>query len=100
MQTVVERMARVGQMAERVGIRALALAAGLPYSTVRSYADRGWGQKYLPVCDALIAAAERLEHMTPAEAEAFAVQLAADRLERERQLRAQQRKARRAAQAA
>jgi hypothetical protein len=61
MQTVAERMARVGRIAERVGVYRLAQEAGLPLSTVRSYAARGWTQSYLPICDKLIAAAERLE---------------------------------------
>lgn len=59
-------MERVGRVADRVGVRTLAREAGLPLSTVRSYAARGWRHKYLPACDKLIEAAERLERATPA----------------------------------
>jgi hypothetical protein len=59
--SVVERMALVQRIASEVGVVELAREAGLPKSTVRSYAKRGWTNKYLPICDKLIAAAERLE---------------------------------------
>jgi hypothetical protein len=61
MQTVAERMARVGRVADRIGVFRLAREAGVPLSTVRSYAARGWTTNNLPICDKLIAAAERLE---------------------------------------
>jgi hypothetical protein len=65
MQTIIERMALVGEVANRVGVRALAYEAGLSPSTVRSYALRGWRHKYIQVCDRLIEAAERLSHNPP-----------------------------------
>jgi hypothetical protein len=68
MQTVSERMARVGRVVDQIGIKPFAREAGVPASTVRSYMRRGWTQKYLPVCDKLIAAAERLERRRPSSA--------------------------------
>jgi len=61
MRTVAEGMERVARVAGVVGVRRLAREADLPLSTVRSYAARGWRHKYLPACDRLIEAAERLE---------------------------------------
>lgn len=69
MQKVTERMARVGEVADRVGLRVLAREAGVPVSTVQSYAARGWTHKHLPACDKLIAAADRLDRSHPAAAE-------------------------------
>jgi len=57
-------MKRVGFVAQRVGITALAREAGLPLTTVRSFRDRGWVLKSLRNCEALIAAAERLDPLT------------------------------------
>lgn len=68
MISVSERLARVGRVADRVGVTRLAREAGVPLSTVRSYADRGWTQNGLPICDKLIAAAERLERALPTDA--------------------------------
>lgn len=61
MQTVTEAMERVGRVAERVGVSALAREAGVPESTVRSYRNRGWTAEPLVACEKLIAAADRLE---------------------------------------
>ena len=61
MQTITKAMERVGRVADRVGVWALANEAGLPLSTVRSYRDRGWTAEPLVACEKLIAAAERLE---------------------------------------
>jgi len=56
-----EAMERVGRVAERVGLVTLAKESGLPISTVRSFKDRGWTMYSIPNCEALIAAAERIE---------------------------------------
>jgi hypothetical protein len=61
-------MQRVAEVAERVGIKGLAQEAGLPYQTVRSFRARGWKLKSLATCDALIAAANRLEPTSSADA--------------------------------
>ena len=61
MPTIDEGLTRVAVIAELVGVTELAREAGLPLSTVRSFRDRGWAAKTLPACDALIAAAARLE---------------------------------------
>lgn len=46
--------------AEAVGIPVLAAEAGVPLTTVRSYAERGWTHKNLAVIQSLSAAAKRL----------------------------------------
>jgi hypothetical protein len=61
METVADGMKRVARVAELVGVPALARAAQMPQSTVRSFRKRGWELKSLPNCEKLIAAAERLE---------------------------------------
>jgi hypothetical protein len=61
MRTVSEAMAHVGRVGDRFGVAALAQAAGLPESTVRSFRDRGWTLASLANCEKLIAAAKRLE---------------------------------------
>jgi len=50
----------IRQAAEVVGIPALAQEAGVPLTTVRSYAERGWTHKNLAVIQSLSAAAKRL----------------------------------------
>jgi hypothetical protein len=68
MQTVSERMALVGRVVERYGLKPFAQEADVPASTVRSYMLRGWTQQGLPICDKMIATAERLErsgHVPP-----------------------------------
>jgi hypothetical protein len=51
----------VARIADRDGVKTLAREAGVPLTTVRSFRDRGWRLKSLPICEKLIAAAERLE---------------------------------------
>lgn len=60
MQTIEERMKRVGEIAEIVGLAELAREAGMPRTTVRSYHDRDWRLASLANCEKLIAAADRL----------------------------------------
>ena len=54
-------MLRVARVAGQVGLTALAREAGVPESTVRSYRDRDWQLQSIPICEALIAAANRLD---------------------------------------
>ena len=68
MLSISEAMERVGRVADRVGILVLAHEARLPESTVRSYRDRGWTADSLFTCEALIAAAARLEPEEPPRA--------------------------------
>lgn len=60
-QTVSEAMQRVARVADRVGVTMLAKEAGVPESTVRSIRSRSWKPKSIPICEALIAAADRLD---------------------------------------
>ncbi len=46
--------------ADRLGLAALAREAGVPYTTVKSFADRGWSNKNLDVVEKLAEAANRL----------------------------------------
>jgi hypothetical protein len=62
--TLAEAMARVMVTAERHGLAAFAREAGVPEATVRLYWRRGW-PKSVTICDALIAAANRLENGEP-----------------------------------
>lgn len=46
--------------AQTYGLSALAREADLPYTTVKSFADRDWSHKNLDTVRALIGAADRL----------------------------------------
>jgi hypothetical protein len=46
---------------DRFGLAALAREAGVPESTVRSFRNRGWVLQSLPMYEALVSAAERLD---------------------------------------
>lgn len=50
----------VRKAAETHGLAALAREADVPYTTVKSFADRGWSNKNLQVIDALARASDRL----------------------------------------
>lgn len=50
----------VRRAAETHGLAALAREADVPYTTVKSFADRGWSNKNLQVIDALARASNRL----------------------------------------
>lgn len=58
----------VRQAAERDGLPRLALEAGVPYTTVKSFADRGWQNKSLAVFEKLADAAGRLNEVATQEA--------------------------------
>jgi len=60
MQTLQEGMARVGRVADAVGLRELAREAGIPLGTVKSFRARGWALKSATNCEKLMAAADRL----------------------------------------
>lgn len=51
----------VAATAKRVGLGVLAAEAGVPYTTVKSFADRKWSHKSLSVIKALAEASERLD---------------------------------------
>lgn len=53
-------IARIREMADRRGLAELSREAGVPYSTVHSFAQRAWSNKNLEVLQKLSAAAERL----------------------------------------
>jgi hypothetical protein len=55
------RLAAVARTVEREGLVALAVASGVPYSTVRSFDLRGWRHSSLPIIAALCDAAERMD---------------------------------------
>jgi lambda repressor-like predicted transcriptional regulator len=50
----------VRKAAETHGLAALAREADVPYTTVKSFSDRGWSNKNLQVIDALARASDRL----------------------------------------
>lgn len=56
-----QAMQRVALVVERVGVTALAQEAGIDEGTIRAYRRRGWSAASLTICDALIAAAERID---------------------------------------
>lgn len=51
----------VRKTAERVGLAEFARAADVPYTTVKSFSDRGWSHKNLEVLQKLADAASRLD---------------------------------------
>ena len=53
-------ISNVRAAAQAHGLAELARAAGLPYTTVKSFADRDWSHKNLETIRALNAAADRL----------------------------------------
>lgn len=53
---------RIRRVADRKGgLTLLAQEAGVPYTTVHSFSQRGWTNKNLDVIEKLVAAAERIE---------------------------------------
>jgi precorrin-6B methylase 1 len=58
----------VRQSAQKVGLGELAREAGVPYTTVKSFADRGWEHKNFEVLERLWCAAERLRERDSASA--------------------------------
>lgn len=64
MSQVAETIIRVRSTAQRVGLAEFARAAGVPYTTVKSFADRGWTNKNLEVLTLLDEAAQRLSSAT------------------------------------
>jgi hypothetical protein len=59
----------VRSTANREGVAKLAAEAGVPYTTVRSLAERGWSNKHLSTLEKLVAAAARLDAAAKAAAE-------------------------------
>lgn len=50
----------IRQAAEAAGLPELAREAGVPYTTVRSFAERGWSHKNLETFEKLASAAKRI----------------------------------------
>jgi len=63
MHCIDETIKTIRDTAERVGLTALALEAGVPYTTLQTFAKRGWSHKSLTVLVKLASASDRL---TPA----------------------------------
>ena len=61
MSVISEVLQGVRSTADRVGVSKLAAEAGVPYTTVRSLAERGWSNKNLATVEKLAAAAARLD---------------------------------------
>lgn len=70
MSDLSEVLQSVRSTASRVGVAKLAAAAGVPYTTVRSLAERGWSNKNLATVEKLAAAAARLDAAQAASDEA------------------------------
>jgi len=66
--TAIDRIRRVTQ--DRGSLVVLAEEAGVPYSTVHSFAKRGWSHKNIEVIEKLCAAAERIEERSLGQADA------------------------------
>jgi len=55
MAVICDTMEAIKVEAERVGVRDYARRAGVPYTTARSWAERGWTSKQLVTLDRLAA---------------------------------------------
>ncbi len=53
-------IANIRLAAKEVGLPRLAKEAGVPYTTLHSFAARGWSNEYLEAIEKLSAAAKRL----------------------------------------
>lgn len=60
MSEIDDAIARVRAVADRHGLAALARAADVPYTTVQTFAKRGWTHKNLEVVRKLATGARRL----------------------------------------
>lgn len=60
MSDIATTIDRIRAAASQGGLVALAQEAGVPYSTVHSFAKRGWSNKNLDVLEKLSAAADRI----------------------------------------
>lgn len=59
LQASIETLRRIGDAPN--GLAELSREAGVPYTTVKSFRDRGWSNKSLDVLSKLLPAALRLE---------------------------------------
>lgn len=60
MSEIAQTIGRIRAVADLKGLAELASEAGVPYSTVHSFAKRGWSHKNLDVLEKLSAAADRM----------------------------------------
>ncbi len=60
MDTIDNAILNVRKAAEAQGLAALAREADVPYTSLKSFADRGWTNKHLALLQRLDAAAHRL----------------------------------------
>lgn len=61
MSQIADTIETVRLAAKRVGFATLALEAGVPLTTVRSFAGRNWRHKNLETLEKLVEAAKRLQ---------------------------------------
>lgn len=61
MSQIADTIKAVRLTADRVGFAKLALEAGVPLTTVRSFAGRNWSHKNLETLEKLAQAAQRLQ---------------------------------------
>jgi hypothetical protein len=59
MTEIADTIDNIRAVADDIGLAELAREAGVPYTTVKSFADRGWTHKNLDVIEKLGAAAHR-----------------------------------------
>lgn len=64
MTQITETINAVREAAERVGLAEFARVADVPYTTVKSFADRGWSHKNFEVLQKLAEAARKLKTRT------------------------------------
>lgn len=64
MTQITETISTIQEAAERVGLAEFARVADVPYTTVKSFADRGWSHKNFEVLQKLAAAAQKLAPRT------------------------------------
>lgn len=61
MTQLTDTITRVRTAAEQVGLREFARIADVPYTTLKSFADRGWSNKNVLVLQKLADAASKVE---------------------------------------
>jgi hypothetical protein len=65
MSEIAAAIAHIRAVADQVGLVELAREAGVPYTTVRSFAGRKWSHKSVDVIEKLSEAAKRLAAPEP-----------------------------------
>lgn len=70
MTQIAETIEAVRKTAERVGLAELARVADVPYTTVKSFSDRGWSHKNFEVLQKLSLAVAKLTDVSGQDAAA------------------------------